>query len=116
MLIIVRDPASGRARYSVVASPPASTQPGDLQTTPRIRTRDVRDVPFDVWCETHRAQLRRMLRFLRARLSRGQVVVRDDNQDKQAAGGWDWEGMAASLARYVYATSENRRKATPSVV
>lgn len=109
MMIISRNTRTGHAQYKVIDMDTDSqitdsySEDLDLPTVRPIITRDPRDVPFTLWCETHRHQLRRMLRCMRHRLTPG----------GQGAG-WDWDKIGASLARYVYATSDNRRKTTPS--
>lgn len=54
-----------------------------------------------------------MLRYVRCRLTHRdqEGCVEPDTQQ-----GWDWRGMARSLARYAYSTSENRHRASPSIV
>lgn len=109
-LLITRDRTSGKAQFrvvqgQVVGQGQAGLGEGWAGQTERPRTHDARDVRFPAWCEMHGDQLRRMLRYLRCRLSH-----------VEGTASWDWEGVAACLSRYVYATSANRRKLTPSIV
>lgn len=104
MLLIERDTVTGRATFSMLHQELHETP---MQATPISPTTplDKRDVEFLEWCDVHHHQLRRMLRFMQNRL----VQVESDLT-------WDWDGLESSLARYAYSTSENRRKATPSII
>lgn len=65
---------------------------------------DPRDLSFADWADSSHHDLRRMLRYLRSRMSHG-----------HGHGHIDWDGVALSLARYVYATSANRHKTNPAI-
>lgn len=87
-----------------VTSPESDVRDAPSLASAIVERGDVRgDVPFTRWCDTHHHQLRRMLRHLHARLHSDPTSV------------LDWEGVEERLARYVYATSANRRRATPSI-
>lgn len=112
MLLISRNNITGHAEYRVVKHPaPHPTATATAIPTPKP-VRDTRDVPFATWCETHHHQLRRMLRYMQSRLACG---TDERNPGLDIGVGWDWDGITLSLARYVYSTSENRRRTTPSI-
>lgn len=112
ILVITRNRSTGRAEYRMQTVADNTTvqqsKPPNVQNIPTVvpKIGDTRDVPFNVWCEMHRHQLRRMVRYIRSRLSHGEGVWSL----------WDWEGLASSLAQFAYKTSANRHKATPSIV
>jgi hypothetical protein len=64
--------------------PPRITQDGDL--------------PFSRWCETYAYYLDCIMDCVRRRTASGSAYA------------VDWAGVRASLERYAYATSSNRRK------
>lgn len=102
LLTIRRDTHTGHANYVVDGSSPIDL-PLPTDTAKSMvphRPGEPRDVPFHEWCDANRHDLRRMVRFVRSRMSHG---------------GIDWDGVAQSLARYAYATSGNRHKSTPAI-